>query len=82
MTQVILGPGESVKFQATCKSKPAADALYGLYLLTLTDRRVFAEDNVGTLIFNQYIKDIDRAEVDKTFLKGTRVKLVLEDGND
>ncbi|MBP6751061.1 MAG: hypothetical protein KA144_15610 [Xanthomonadaceae bacterium] len=82
MTQVILGPNETVKFQAVCKTKPAEDLLYGLYLLTLTTKRVFAEDNLGTLIFNYYLKDIDRGEIDKTFWKGTRVKLVLRNGNN
>lgn len=82
MTQVILGPNEKVKFQAYCKTKPAEDLLYSVYLLTLTTKRVFAEDELGTLIFNYYIKDIDRGEIDKTFWKGTRVKLVLRNGNN
>lgn len=82
MTQVILGPDESAKFQAYCKTKPAEDMLYSVYLLTLTNKRVFAEDELGTLIFNYYIKDIDRGEIDKTFWKGTRVKLVLRNGNN
>lgn len=82
MTQVILGPNEKAKFQAYCKTKPAEDMLYSVYLLTLTNKRVFAEDELGTLIFNYYIKDIDRGEIDKTFWKGTRVKLVLRNGNN
>lgn len=82
MTQVILGPNEKAKFQAYCKTKPAEDLLYSVYLLTLTNKRVFAEDNLGTLIFNYYLKDIDRGEIDKTFWKGTRVKLVLRNGNN
>lgn len=82
MTQVILGPKESVKFQAYCKTKPAEDMLYSIYLLTLTTKRLFAEDEMGTLLFNYYIKDIDRGEIDKTFWKGTRVKLVLRNGNN
>ena len=44
--------------------------LFSVYLLTLTNKRVFAEDELGTLIFNYYIKDIDRGEIDKTFWKG------------
>ena len=56
--------------------------LFSVYLLTLTNKRVFAEDELGTLIFNYYIKDIDRGEIDKTFWKGTRVKLVLRNGNN
>jgi hypothetical protein len=35
-----------------------------------------------TPVFNYYIKDIDRGEIDKTFWKGTRVKLVLRNGNN
>ncbi len=82
MTQVILGPNESVKAQAVCATKAAEDVLYSQFLMTLTTKRIFAEDDVGTLIFNYYIKDIDRAEIDKTFWKGVRVKLVLRDGNN
>ena len=82
MTRVILGPQEKVQKQCLVSTRRADDTLYGIFLGTLTTKRVFAEDELGTLIFNFYIKDIDRAEIRKSFWKGAGVRLILRSGND
>ncbi|MCY1015714.1 hypothetical protein [Pyxidicoccus sp. MSG2] len=82
MTQVILGPGEAVKKQAIAKTRKPNETFYWDYLATMTNKRIFAEDQLGTLIFNFYLKDIDRAEVHKSFWKGNSVHLILRNGND
>lgn len=82
MTQVILGPGEKVHKQGMAKTRRPDETLYWDYLATMTNKRLFAEDAVGTLIFNFYIKDIDRAEILKSFWKGNSINLVLRNGNN
>lgn len=77
-TKVILGANEVVRHQARIRLHPSArfDVLG-----TLTNKRVFAEDNIGTLLFVHYYKDMDRCEVQRSPW-GTLVRLVLRNGSD
>lgn len=82
MTRVILGPGEKVQKQAVAKTRRLDETFYWDYLATMTNKRIFAEDPLGTLIFNFYLKDIDRADILKSFWKGNSINLVLRNGNN
>lgn len=81
-SKVQLAPKEDIQLQSLVSTRRADDTLYGTYLATMTSRRIFAEDADGTLLFNYYLKDIDRAEVRESFWKGDGIRLLLHDGND
>jgi hypothetical protein len=78
VTQVILGPSETVKFQAMARLHPKDRFDFPV---TLTNKRVFAEDKIGTLLFNVYLKDMDRCELQGTPW-GHVVRLILRSGTD